>query len=165
MKKIIFISSILISIAILIAMYLAVKKRPDKVTTSTAVVATSNIAVAKPKSSSSASQVPKSIPAAPRSGDQDKVIQEIRSELQSVMDLNEKISGVQQSKSAQILRIQEQAEIHQKILSEIQKVSPQSSSQMPSRETLLAQEKLRIIREETLRNKKLLEDTNRKAAA
>jgi hypothetical protein len=73
------------------------------------------------------------------------------------MQLNEKINQTHASRSAQLLTIQEQAVIHQRILSNIEQLSDTQSKAMPSREALLAQEKLRVIREETLRNKKALE--------
>lgn len=99
------------------------------------------------------------IPAAPKTADQEKIIQNIRQELKAVMDLNQKINAVQTSKSAQLLRIEEQAAIHQKILADIQKsTSNSAATAVPTREALLAQEKLRIIREETLRNRKILEE-------
>ena len=47
--------------------------------------------------------------------------------------------------------------IHQRILNDIQKAALAQKTTQPTREALLAQEKLRIIREETLRNKKILE--------
>ena len=162
MKKLVITASVLASVAILIAIGLVVKPRAGRL--ASPITASSSMPIAK-AISNPVNHPPKSIPAAPRSVEQDKAIQEIRSELQVVMDLNKKINATQQTKSAQILRIQEQAEIHQKILAEIQKISPQTPAKMPSRETLLAQEKLRIIREETMRNKKLLEDTTRKTAA
>ena len=104
-------------------------------------------------------------PAPPKSEDQDQVVRQIRSELQAVMDLNQKINSAQQSQSAQLLRIQEQAQIHQRILGEIQKTTVDKKIQTPSHEALLAQEKLRVIREETLRNKKTLDDNLHKPAA
>jgi len=97
------------------------------------------------------------IPQPPNEAASKQVIDEIRRELQSVMALNEKINQVQSSKAAQLLKIQEQAVIHQRILATIEQMSSVQSKSMPSREALLAQEKLRIIREETLRNKKTLE--------
>ncbi len=116
----------------------------------------------KAESPLKASQIPAP---PPQSANQEKAILEIRNELQAVMDLNKKINSVQQSRSAQMLRIQEQAQIQQKILNDIQKNSTSVKPVIPSREALLAQEKLRIIREEAVRNKKILEDTARKTVS
>ncbi len=98
------------------------------------------------------------VPLPPVSSDQNKAILNVQSELREILALNQKINAVQTSKTSQILRIQEQALIHQRILNEIEKASQAANPAQPAREVLLAQEKLRIIREETLRNKKLLED-------
>ncbi|HCM43042.1 MAG TPA: hypothetical protein DIS66_07015 [Candidatus Omnitrophica bacterium] len=97
------------------------------------------------------------IPQPPNDASSKQAIDEIRRELQSVMALNEKINQTHSSKAAQLLKIQEQAVIHQRILANIEQMSSMPTKSMPSREALLAQEKLRIIREETLRNKKTLE--------
>lgn len=94
-----------------------------------------------------------------------QVIDEIRKELQNVMVLNEKINQTQSSKAAQLLRIQEQAATHQRILANIEQISDLESPAVPTRDALLAQEKLRIIREETLRNKKILEKASPKTTS
>ncbi len=115
---------------------------------------------AEPQAQTSAApstRKPLSVPKPPDDGAAKQAIDEIRRELQAVMLLNEKINQVQTSKSTQLLKIQEQAVIHQRILSNIEQLSETQSKAMPSREALLAQEKLRVIREETLRNKKALE--------
>jgi|GEM_PF-5522733 len=109
---------------------------------------------------------PPKTPAPPsQSVDQEKAIRDIRRELQSVMDLNSQINAVKQTGSSQMLRIQEQVQIQQKMLVDIQRISTSANAKIPSREALLAQEKLRMIHEQTLRNTKILEETVRKTAS
>ncbi len=158
MKKFIIPGLVVFVAALVGVVYVIIQTVPNKPFSKTK----SSVASVKPSSTVKAVS---RLPVAPQSADQDKVIKEIREELQTVMVLNKKINSVQQSKSAQMLRIQEQAQIHQKILSEIQLISGGQRPKLPSRETLLAQEKLRIIREETLRNKKLLQDSAQKPAS
>lgn len=100
---------------------------------------------------------PASVPTPPDEGAAKQSIGEIRRELQAIMQLNERINQVQTTKSEQLLKIQEQAVIHQKILATIEQLSETQAKAIPSREALLTQEKLRVIREEALRNKKDLE--------
>ncbi len=164
MKKFIIPGAIILVLAIAGAVFLITKTAPLASLTS-AAKSSQHEAPAVNAAETIPSRAPGKIPAAPRTSSQDTAIKEIRHELQVVMDLNQKINKTQQSKSAQLLRIQEQAQIHQRILAKIQKASGDQPSKIPSRETLLAQEKLRIIREETLRNKKLLDETSRKPAA
>ena len=87
-------------------------------------------------------------------------VPQIRQEIQKILDLNKKIKMIQGGRTGQFQRVQEQARIHQKILNQLE-ASPGSeaklTSKTPSKEALLAQEKLRIIHEETQRNAALLE--------
>lgn len=158
MKKIIILTLIGIVLAVGLSFFLMNRSSKLKGQPAKTAMVTARAESGFKKEDLESSRVNSLIPLPPKSADQEKVIQDIRSELQTVMDLNQKINSVQQSKSAQLLRIQEQASIHQKILTDIQKASDVKKPAMPSREALLAQEKLRIIREETLRNKKILED-------
>ena len=98
------------------------------------------------------------IPAPPKIIANNTSIQTVQRELQSVIDLNQKINMVQTKKSAQLLRIQDQIMIQQRILNDIQRSVRTPKTGQPSRDALLAQEKLRIIHEESLQNKKTLED-------
>lgn len=159
MKKILIICSLLGIVVIAIASVYLLKRTSAGITSNKSVAEISNSKDEITKKTSSVKAVSaNAVPLPPTAGDQDKVIQDIRRQLQDVMDLNAKINSVQQSKSTQLLRIQDQASIHQKILADIQKTASVKVPVLPSREALLAQEKLRIIREETLRNKKILED-------
>lgn len=148
-KKLLLFTFLAILCFVAAAYYFIVKKPANSAkASSTAVVATESLPVA-PKNIT--------IPPPPDNASSKQAIDEIRRELQNVMALNEKINKVQSSKATQLLKIQEQAVIHQKILANIEQMSAVQTQLMPSREALLAQEKLRIIREETLRNKKTLE--------
>ncbi len=88
-------------------------------------------------------------------------IPQIRQEIQKILELNNQIKAVQGGRAVQFQRVQEQARIHQQILNQIE-ASPENTkssgkSKTPSKAALLAQEKLRIIHEETQRNTALLE--------
>lgn len=97
-------------------------------------------------------------------------VMKVRQEVQKIIELNKKIKDVQGGSSIQFQRVQEQARIHQKILAKIE-ASPEGqtglASKTPSKEAFLAQEKLRIIHEETQRNAALLEavDSEKEAAS
>ena len=84
-------------------------------------------------------------------------VPQIRQEIQKILDLNKKIKHIQGGSPAQFQRVQEQARIHQKILNELEASQKNASAQqVPSRNVLLAQEKLRIIHEETQHNATML---------
>jgi hypothetical protein len=86
-------------------------------------------------------------------------VPQIRQEIQQIFELNKKIKNVQSGRSVQLQRVQEQARIHQKILNELEVTQKQAAGQKASeKNTLLAQEKLRIIHEETQRNAQAIED-------
>lgn len=85
-------------------------------------------------------------------------VNQIRQEIQKILDLNQKLKDIQGNRVAQMQRIQEQARIHQKILDQLEvSKKTQAVSGIPDKEALLAQEKLRIIHEETQRNQALIE--------
>jgi hypothetical protein len=88
---------------------------------------------------------------------QENEIQKVRKELQAVMDLNKKISQMQAARSELLLRMEEKTLIQQKILEGIQKKTVKVSA-VPTKEALLSQEKLRTIREEAMRSKKILDE-------
>jgi len=93
-------------------------------------------------------------------------VPQIRQEIQKILDLNKKIKNVQSGRSSQLQRVQEQARIHQKILNELEASQKQTGTQRAStKNALLAQEKLRIIHEETQRNAKAIDDLKETPAA
>jgi hypothetical protein len=80
-------------------------------------------------------------------------VPQIRREIQKILDLNKTVKSVQSGSSAQLQRVQEQARIHQKILVGLESSQNQVGGQEASaKNAFLAQEKLRIIHEETQRN-------------
>ncbi len=86
-------------------------------------------------------------------------VPQIRQEIQKILDLNKKIQSVQAGRSSQLQRVQEQARIHQKILNELETSQKQAAIQKaPTKSALLAQEKLRIIHEETQRNAQMIDE-------
>lgn len=99
------------------------------------------------------------VPPPPKSGEP-----QIRQEIQRILDLDKKIKSLQLNRSAQLQRIQEQARIHQKILNELETSKKTNVAAKPlGHEALLAQEKLRIIREETQRNTKTVDELQQKS--
>jgi hypothetical protein len=96
------------------------------------------------------------VPPAPPAATPPQVTQ-IRQEVQRILELNAKVKSLQGDQTAQLQRIQEQARIHQRVLDQLEaSQSLQDSRKAPSKEALLAQEKLRIIHEETIRNRDIL---------
>ncbi|OGX10750.1 MAG: hypothetical protein A2351_08025 [Omnitrophica bacterium RIFOXYB12_FULL_50_7] len=86
-------------------------------------------------------------------------VSQIRQEIQKIFELNKKIKNVQSGRSVQLQRVQEQARIHQKILENLEASQKQEDGQKASaKNVLLAQEKLRIIHEETQRNTQAIDD-------
>jgi hypothetical protein len=86
-------------------------------------------------------------------------VSQIRQEIQKIFELNKKIKNVQSGRSVQLQHVQEQARIHQKILDGLEASQKQAEGQKVSaKNTLLAQEKLRIIHEETQRNAQTMDD-------
>jgi hypothetical protein len=93
-------------------------------------------------------------------------VPQIRQEIQKIFELNKKIKNVQSGRSVQLQRVQEQARIHQKILNELEVSQKQANGQKASaKDALLAQEKLRIIHEETQRNAQMMDDLKEMPAA
>lgn len=91
---------------------------------------------------------------------------QIRREIQKIFDLNKKIKDAQNGRSLQLQHVQEQAHIHQKILEELE-VSQKllNGQKVSTKSALLAQEKLRIIHEETRRNAQMIQDLKGAPAA
>ncbi|MFA5168163.1 MAG: hypothetical protein WC530_06510 [Candidatus Omnitrophota bacterium] len=85
-------------------------------------------------------------------------VSQIRQEIQKIFELSKMIKNVQSKRSVQLQRVQEQARIHQKILDALEASQKQTGGQKTSaKSALLAQEKLRIIHEETRRNAQAIE--------
>ena len=100
------------------------------------------------------------VPPPPKAGEP-----QIRQEIQKILDLDKKIKSLQTNRSAQLQRIQEQARIHQKILGELEASKKKTAVQKPlDKDVLLAQEKIRIIHEETQRNTKMVDDIQKKSS-
>lgn len=86
-------------------------------------------------------------------------VSQVRQEIQKILDLNKKIKNLQSGRAMQLQRVQEQARIHQKILNELEVSQKQTAGPKASaKNALLAQEKLRIIHEETQRNAQAMDD-------
>lgn len=86
-------------------------------------------------------------------------VTQIRQEVQRVLQLNAQIKNLQGSQVVQVQRIQEQARMHQRILNKIETTPTVfSTGKGAEKEVLLAQEKLRIINNETQRNQAILRD-------
>lgn len=93
-------------------------------------------------------------------------VDQVRQEIQKILDLNKKIKTMQSGRTIQFQRVQEQARIHQKILNELEASQKQANGQKVSaKSALLAQEKLRIIHEETQRNASTVKDLKEAPAA
>lgn len=116
-----------------------------------------NIPAVKPVSSKgTASLKPGSVPPPPIPRTS---VPQIRQEIQKILELNQKIKSVQGGRSSQLQRVQEQARIHQKILNELEaSQKPDADQQNPAKSAILAQEKLRIIHEETQRNAQMVSE-------
>ncbi|HOE68151.1 MAG TPA: hypothetical protein PLH16_00635 [Candidatus Omnitrophota bacterium] len=111
----------------------------------------------KTVAASSRTAKPGYVPPAPPTKQPPQVSQ-IRQEVQRILDLNARIKSLQSNQAAQLQRVQEQARIHQKILDQIESSQvTKTASQSPSRDALIAQEKLRIIHDETVRGRSALE--------
>lgn len=92
-------------------------------------------------------------------------VPQIRQEIEKILELNKKIQNVQTGRSAQLQRVQEQARIHQKILNDLEVSQKQTAGQkVPGKNALLAQEKLRIIHEETARNSQVIDELQKTSA-
>lgn len=86
-------------------------------------------------------------------------VAQIREEIEKILELNKKIKSVQGGRSGQLQRVQEQARIHQKILNDLETSQRSAIEQKnPTKAAVLAQEKLRIIHEETRRNAQMVSE-------
>ena len=87
-------------------------------------------------------------------------VPELRQEIQRVLDMNKRIQTLQGGSAAQLQRVQEQARIHQRILNQLESsaASKDRSGKNPEKDVLLAQEKMRIIYEETRSNRAMFEE-------
>jgi hypothetical protein len=86
-------------------------------------------------------------------------VPQIRQEIQKIFELNKRIKNLQGGRSVQLQRVQEQARIHQKILDQLEISQKQANGKKVSaKNAFLAQEKLRIIHEDTQRNTQAIAD-------
>ena len=83
-----------------------------------------------------------------------KELEALQSEIAGMLKINETLKPLKQVQAAEIQRITEQAQIHQRILRNLQTVSP--VYQVTDTDRLLRQEKIRLIQEQTLRNRQVL---------
>ena len=91
-------------------------------------------------------------------------VPQIRQEIQRILELNKQIKNVQNGRTGQFQRVQEQARLHEKILNDLESSKQEAKGRkVPQKEDLLAQEKLRIIHEETQQGKELLEGSEKKS--
>lgn len=88
----------------------------------------------------------------------DPQVVKIQKEIQGILKLNEELKDRYRSQVKEIQRINEQAKIHQKILDDISKIPRKPVVLKPQdTEELLKQEKLRMIEQETVANRKFIE--------
>lgn len=114
------------------------------------------VPAAKTPQKGKTSVAPGYVPPPPPKG-QPPQVNQVRQEVQKVLDLNKTIKNIQGDRVLQMQRIQEQARIHQKILDQLEAGKTAKKAQaMPDKDALLAQEKLRIINEETKRNQAVI---------
>ena len=95
-------------------------------------------------------------------------IPKIRQDIQRILEINKQIRSIQSVRALQFGRTQEQARVHQGVLDKAaaqpEAVPASSNSQASSKESILAQEKLRISHEEAQRNSALLEAVGNETA-
>ena len=90
-------------------------------------------------------------------------VSDVERQLTELIQLNESIRQSQQGQVKSAQRIIEQARIHQRILKDIKTTqSPARNVQPTNADEILKQEKLRLIREQTERNRRIIESLNQK---
>ncbi len=103
---------------------------------------------------------PNAIPAVTRdiSPLKDLEVVKIQKQINEIIDANEKFKTLQQSQTDQIRQITEQAQMHRKMLQELEDKNKSSRELKTSDvDEILRQEKMRIIENETEKNKNLLD--------
>jgi hypothetical protein len=97
------------------------------------------------------------VPSLP-SGAVDTSVVNIQNQIKEIIRINESLKANEQRHLAEIQRIMDQARVHQRILEELRAAKGTKGKAKPSEaEELLRQEKLRLIQEETEKNKKFIE--------
>ncbi len=88
----------------------------------------------------------------------DLEVVKIQKQINEIIDANEKFKSLQQSQTDQIRQITEQAQMHRRMLQELEEKN-RSSRELKTSDVdeILRQEKMRIIENETEKNKNLLD--------
>lgn len=82
---------------------------------------------------------------------------EVNEQIQSIIKMNESLKATHAARISQLHSIQEQAKFHQQILKDLETVKPAAPVINPSDvDEVLRQEKIRLIREQTIRNTELV---------
>ncbi len=88
-------------------------------------------------------------------------VSDVQRELTELIQLNETIRQTQQGQVKSAQQIIEQARIHQRILDDLNAADPAVRNVQPTdAQEILRQEKLRLIREQTERNRRIIESLN-----
>ena len=88
----------------------------------------------------------------------DPEVVRIRQQIQDIIKINDEIKGKYNNQSAEIQRISEQAQIHQRILTDLETAKNVKRTYTPTDATeIVRQEKLRLIEDQTKRNKRTME--------
>ncbi len=85
----------------------------------------------------------------------------VQSQLDSMMRVNDSLKNNYGQQAAEVQRISDQAKIHQRILTQLSTAPAQPVYSKNDSQELLRQEKIRLIREQTERNRQVLESLNR----
>lgn len=89
----------------------------------------------------------------------DLEVVKIQKQINEIIETNEKFKSLQQSQTDQIRQITEQAQMHRRMLQDLEEKnkSPQQDLKKDDVDEILRQEKMRIIENETEKNKLLLD--------
>jgi len=82
----------------------------------------------------------------------------LQKQISDIIKLNESIKASQQAQVGEVQRIIEQARIHQRILTELKEGEGKEEVKSSDAEVLLKQEKVRLIQNETEKNKEFIEE-------
>ncbi len=82
----------------------------------------------------------------------------LQKQISDIIKLNESIKASQQTQVGEVQRIIEQARFHQRILTELKEGEEKGEAKPSDAETLLKQEKVRLIGEQTEQNKEFIEE-------
>src|SRR5205085_2157544 len=84
-------------------------------------------------------------------------VADVQSQIQSIIELNKRTRPAYSSQAAQIQKISEQALIHQKILETLQSRKTVPASNPADIDEVIRLEKIRLIQEQTLRNREAVQ--------